>query len=150
MNKNTEEKESKGELETVNKATGGGLVNPANHLSDYIMKIADIYHPVVIARAGRKVSVMFSKGFWIDNAHQTYESGKALDNEEAQNDSGITTHISRLNSAEAVQVASSSQEAARTENTSSDGAEAQFLKEHAQSNDPLFSVNTLQGEPNHG
>lgn len=129
---------------------GGGMEYPANRLSEYIMKIADIYHPVVIARAGRKVSVMFSKGFWIDNAHQTYESGKSIDNEEAQNDSGITTHISRLNSAEKIQGANSSPEVARTENTSSDGAEEQFLKEHAQSNDSLFSINALQGEPNHG
>lgn len=131
-------------------AAGGGLVNPANHLSDYIMKIADIYHPVVIARAGRKVSVMFSKGFWIDNAHQTYESGKAIDNESAQNESGITTHISRLNNNDVLPNEDTNQQVAAKEQAS-EGAETQFLKEHAKSNSSLFSVHALQqGEPNHG
>ena len=63
-------------------AAGGGISNPANRVSDYIMKIADIYHPVVIARAGRRVSVMFTKGFWIDKKHQHVESGITLDTSE--------------------------------------------------------------------
>jgi conjugal transfer pilus assembly protein TraB len=76
-------------------AAGGALSNPANRISDYVMRIADIYHPLVVARAGRKVSVMFTKGFWIDKEHQVYESGKAINEGRAQNEPGVTTTISR-------------------------------------------------------
>ena len=71
-------------------AGGGALSNPANRISDYIMKIADIYHPLVVARAGRHVSVLFTKGFWIDKEHQVYESQKALDETHAQTESNTT------------------------------------------------------------
>ena len=67
-------------------AAGGALTNPANKISDYIMKIADIYHPIVVARPGRRVTVLFVKGFWIDKAHQKYESWKSIDNKQARND----------------------------------------------------------------
>ena len=60
-------------------AIGGALTNPANKISDYVMKIADIYHPLVVVRGGRKVTVQFTKGFWIDKAHQVYESGLSID-----------------------------------------------------------------------
>ena len=63
------------------------MSNPANRISDYIMKIADIYHPLVVARAGRHVSVLFTKGFWIDKEHQVYESQKALDETHTQTES---------------------------------------------------------------
>ncbi|BCA97267.1 hypothetical protein TUM19329_36280 (plasmid) [Legionella antarctica] len=76
-------------------AAGGALSNPANRISDYVMRIADIYHPLVVARAGRKVSVMFTKGFWIDKEHQVYESGKSINEGRAQNESRVTTTISR-------------------------------------------------------
>jgi len=80
-----------GQASTLLQSAGGGAVsNPANKVSDYIMKIADIYHPLVVARAGRRVSVMFIKGFWIDKAHQKFESGKAIDNQAAQNDDSAT------------------------------------------------------------
>src|SRR3990167_7526054 len=39
-------------------AVGGALSNPANRISDYVMRIADIYHPLVVAHAGRRVSVL--------------------------------------------------------------------------------------------
>lgn len=76
-------------------AAGGALSNPANRISDYVMRIADIYHPLVVARAGRKVSVLFTKGFWIDKEHQVYESGKSINEGRAENESGVTTTISR-------------------------------------------------------
>lgn len=75
-------------------AAGGALSNPANRIADYVMRIADIYHPLVVARAGRRVSVLFTKGFWIDRAHQTYESGKWIEAHKAQNDSEVNTSIS--------------------------------------------------------
>ena len=71
-------------------AGGGALSNPANRISDYIMKIADIYHPLVVARAGRHVSVLFTKGFWIDKEHQVYESQKALDETRTPPESNTT------------------------------------------------------------
>ena len=76
-------------------AAGGALSNPANRISDYVMRVADIYHPLVVARAGRKVSVMFTKGFWIDKEHQVYESGKSINEGRVENESGVTTTISR-------------------------------------------------------
>lgn len=77
-------------------ATDGAISHPAHRVPEYIMKIADLYHPLVVVRAGRRVSVMFIKGFWIDRAHQTYESGKAIDNEEAKLDAPqITTTVTR-------------------------------------------------------
>lgn len=76
-------------------AVGGALSNPANRISDYVMRIADIYHPLVVARAGRHVSVLFTKGFWIDKEHQVYESGKSINEGFSENNSGVTTTISR-------------------------------------------------------
>ena len=81
-------------------AGGGALSNPANRISDYIMKIADIYHPLVVARAGRHVSVLFTKGFWIDKEHQVYESQKALD--EIRTESESSTTVSRATGSEAI------------------------------------------------
>jgi len=62
-------------------AAGGALSNPANKISEYIMRIADIYHPMVVARAGRRVSVLFTTGFWIDKKHQKFESSKAVESD---------------------------------------------------------------------
>lgn len=76
-------------------AAGGALSNPANRISDYVMRIADIYHPLVVARAGRRVSVLFTKGFWIDKEHQVYESGKSINEGKAENEATVTTIISR-------------------------------------------------------
>lgn len=76
-------------------AAGGALSNPANRISDYVMRIADIYHPLVVARAGRRVSVLFTKGFWIDKEHQVYESGKSINEGLSENASGVTTTVSR-------------------------------------------------------
>ena len=81
-------------------AAGGALSNPANRISDYVMRIADIYHPLVVARAGRRVSVLFTKGFWIDKEHQVYESGKAIDENHVQNEPGVVTTVSEINSVE--------------------------------------------------
>ena len=81
-------------------AAGGALSNPANRISDYVMRIADIYHPLVVARAGRRVSVLFTKGFWIDKEHQVYESGKAIDENHTQNEPGVVTTVSEVNAVE--------------------------------------------------
>ena len=81
-------------------AVGGALSNPANRISDYVMRIADIYHPLVVAHAGRRVSVLFTKGFWIDPEHQVYESGKAIDESHVQNEPGVITTVSEINSVE--------------------------------------------------
>jgi conjugal transfer pilus assembly protein TraB len=74
-------------------AAGGALSNPANRISDYIMRIADLYHPLVVAKAGRRVSVLFTKGFWIDKEHQVYESGRAMEEtpEPSRNESLTTS-----------------------------------------------------------
>lgn len=45
-------------------AAGGLIANPTNRLADYLMKIADIYHPVVVVKPTRKVTVVFLQGFW--------------------------------------------------------------------------------------
>lgn len=83
-------------------AAGGALSNPANRISDYVMRIADLYHPLVVAKAGRRVSVLFTKGFWIDKDHQVYESGKSIDEGHAQNEPGVTTTVSRVTNVEQV------------------------------------------------
>lgn len=124
-------------------AAGGALSNPANRISDYVMKIADIYHPLVVARAGRKVSVLFTQGFWIDKEHQVYESGKSIDEGHAQNEAGITTQISRASDSsaqngDAPSTESSSQELMMGQNNR---LEQNFL---SQSGTPLFS--TVQNE----
>jgi len=58
---------------------GQGISKPADKITDYLMAIANMYHPIVVARAGRKVTVLFQAGFWIDKAHQGFESMKSID-----------------------------------------------------------------------
>lgn len=48
-------------------AAGGALSNPANKVADYIMKIADIYHPIVVVKPTRTVTVVFLQGFWAED-----------------------------------------------------------------------------------
>lgn len=129
-------------------AAGGALSNPANRISDYVMKIADIYHPLVVTRAGRKVSVLFTKGFWIDKEHQVYESGKSIDEGHAQNEAGVTTQISRASDSESQ---THGTEAQRNESNAQElmigqnnPMEQNFLKSQGQSSTPLFS--TVQNE----
>lgn len=130
-------------------AAGGALTNPANKISDYIMKIADIYHPLVVARGGRRVSVMFTKGFWIDKAHQTYESGKSI-NGGAQNQASISTTITRVGGTEFEKNENDSMQASPTHAVQSDTQTAsQFLNQNGISNEPLFSNVTPTGV-NHG
>ncbi len=124
-------------------AAGGALTNPANKVSDYIMKIADIYHPLVIARAGRKVSVMFTKGFWIDRAHQNYESGQSIDNHVAQNTSPIITTINR-GGTEGMVVEQESTSQPQTLQNETQTAQ-QFLNQNGLSQQPLFSTVSPQG-----
>lgn len=119
-------------------AAGGAVSNPANKISDYIMKIADIYHPLVVARAGRRVSVMFTKGFWIDRAHQTYESGKSIDDQSAKNESGITTTISRAGS-ESVPIGRGEHSTPNSSYQSETQTAQQFLNQNGLANQPLFS-----------
>lgn len=128
-------------------AAGGALSNPANRISDYVMRIADIYHPLVVARAGRKVSVLFTKGFWIDKEHQVYESGKSINEGHAENESGITTTISRAY--EATQGRSDEGNSLLNANGQEPMMQAQrmdnkFLSQQGQSTAPLFS--TVQNE----
>lgn len=126
-------------------AAGGAVSNPANKISDYIMKIADIYHPLVIARAGRRVSVMFSKGFWIDRAHQTYESGKSLDEQSAKNEAGITTTISRAGN-ERVTTGGGENNVPNSTYQSDTQTAQQFLNQNGLANQPIFSnVNPVGG-----
>lgn len=128
-------------------AAGGALSNPANRISDYVMRIADIYHPLVVARAGRKVSVLFTKGFWIDKEHQVYESGKSINEGRAENESGITTTISRAY--EGTQDRSDEGNSLLKANGQEPMMQAQrmdnkFLSQQGQSTAPLFS--TVQNE----
>lgn len=120
-------------------AGGNTLSNPANRIADYIMKIADIYHPMVVARAGRRVSVLFSKGFWIDRAHQVSESERRMDEKDAKKEEGITTTVSRASGDATLSEASSI-----VTNTSQD--EQQFIQDNGLTTTPLFS----SGETNHG
>lgn len=65
-------------------AFGQGAQNAGDKISDYLMKIADIYHPIVVAHAGRKVTVLFQAGFWIDKKHQDFESMQSIGDGQAQ------------------------------------------------------------------
>lgn len=127
-------------------AGGGALTNPANRISDYIMKVADIYHPVVVARAGRRVSVMFSKGFWIDRKHQVYESGKALDRRNTASQNAVTTTVTSNSGFEA-----NSADIASNQTPVQDKREVaqQFLQQNGVNTAPLFST-VPQGVSNHG
>ena len=131
-------------------AAGGGISNPANRISDYVMKIADIYHPLVVAKAGRRVSVLFTKGFWIDKEHQVYESGKAIDEQDVQHKSGVTTTISRESESEqTVTVDGDRQVQPNATNTlmqNSPNAEQDFMQQQGQTSMPLFSTIQQQGD----
>lgn len=124
-------------------AVGGAMTNPANKISEYVMKIADIYHPLVIARAGRKVTVQFTKGFWIDKAHQKYESGLAID-EKQHESSEVKVSQSKMNFQGETQQDSAHdnpfQMAAKaTTSKQLQPAEQQFLKQKLASSKPLFT-----------
>lgn len=128
-------------------AAGGALSNPANRISDYVMRIADIYHPLVVARAGRKVSVLFTKGFWIDKEHQVYESGKSINEGRAENKSGVTSTISRAYESgnDHLEEGSSLLKANRQEPMmQAQRLENKFLSQQGQATAPLFS--TVQNE----
>ncbi|MBA2649600.1 MAG: conjugal transfer protein TraB [Legionella sp.] len=140
-----------GEASTLaQSAAGGALSNPANRIADYVMRIADIYHPLVVARAGRRVSVLFTQGFWIDKDHQVYESGKSIHND-LDSAPCVTTTISRAydSSSEPMEEGASTNKNNTTEplmkaNLSMDN---QFLAQQGPSNAPLFS--TVQNEEPH-
>lgn len=133
-------------------AGGNALSNPANRISEYIMKIADIYHPLVVARAGRHVSVMFTKGFWIDKSHQAYESGKAIDDVEAKNETRVTTTVSRASGTTDYSsvTAANKEPSGVADSVPDDNVAQQFLNQNGLSNEPLFSHVKVPGEPNHG
>jgi conjugal transfer pilus assembly protein TraB len=134
-------------------AAGGGISNPANRISDYVMKIADIYHPLVVARAGRRVSVLFTKGFWIDKEHQVYESGKAIDERDVQQRAAVTTTISQEHEFEQrVSIEGDRQaptNAINTPSANSTNAEQDFMQQQTQASMPLFSTIQQQGN-SHG
>ena len=77
----------------VRTASGAAMATPATKLADYIMKIAEIYHPLVVARAGRRITVLFTKGFWIDKAHQNFDEGN-VSHSEAKPLTTTTTYTS--------------------------------------------------------
>lgn len=49
---------------------GNGVQNGAGKVSDYMMRLADIYHPVVTVKPGRRVTVIFLKGLWTDEGNE--------------------------------------------------------------------------------
>lgn len=57
---------------------GGGISKPSDKIADYIMDIANLIHPTVVARAGRRVTILFQAGFWLDQNHQKFESMKSV------------------------------------------------------------------------
>jgi conjugal transfer pilus assembly protein TraB len=123
-------------------AAGGALSNPANRISDYVMRIADIYHPLVVARAGRRVSVLFTKGFWIDKEHQVYESGKAIDESHAQNEPSVVTTVSEVNAEEPQAVTSPVGISLNRPETSFQGglpSEQEFIQQQALTRMPTVS-----------
>ena len=69
---------------------GEGISKPADKITDYLMAIANMYHPIVVAHAGRKVTVLFQAGFWIDKQHQKYESMRSIDSGHVQQTSTST------------------------------------------------------------
>lgn len=125
-------------------AAGGAISNPANRIADYVMRIADIYHPLVVARAGRRVSVLFTKGFWIDKEHQVYESGKSINEGLTENESSAKTTVNGIadSAVDGVSmVANDNQESTKLANSE---LENKFLSQQGQSNPPLFS--SIQNE----
>ena len=120
-------------------AAGGALSNPANRISEYIMKIADIYHPLVVARAGRRVSVMFTKGFWIDKEHQVYESGHAIDEGHDNKDLAVKTTVSRASNAELDNISEGQAIANNTIDTMNSNGAKEFIQQ-SNSSLPLFST----------
>jgi len=124
-------------------AAGGAITNPANKISDYVMKIADIYHPLVIARGGRKVTVQFTKGFWIDKAHQKFESGLAIDEKKKASSEAKTSHSRAINQNEIDQYKSQNSQiqmvTTGTELKHTQAAQKQFLGQKLASSEPLFT-----------
>lgn len=113
----------------VRTAGGAAMATPATKLADYIMKIAEIYHPLVVARAGRRITVVFTKGFWIDKAHQNLEEVKVSQN----TDKPLTTDASQT-TLDAIN-AKPKTEAFKEESQS---MEAEFTQ-NTQNQSPLFS-----------
>lgn len=133
-------------------SAGGALSNPANRIADYVMRIADIYHPLVVAKAGRKVSVLFTNGFWIDKEHQVYESWKSIDRGQAKNQANVSTVISRATDANSPMMPEGApQSMPNTPEAMMQGSnriEQKFLQQQGQPTTPLFS--TVQNEePSH-
>ena len=124
-------------------AAGGGLSNPANRISDYVMKIADIYHPLVVAKAGRRVSVLFTAGFWIDKEHQVYESHKSID--KAREAQASTTVSHAEGSIETITTHGTNEPVTMDSNATLNRpqfAEQDFMQSQGLQRGPLFS--TLQ------
>jgi len=125
-------------------AAGGGLSNPANRIADYVMRIADIYHPLVVARAGRRVSVLFTKGFWIDKKHQVYESGKSINEGLTDNESNVKATVNAASETTADQDSLLAGNTPESLKLSSMELENKFLSQQGQAKAPLFS--SIQNE----
>ncbi len=115
----------------VRTAGGAAMATPATKLADYIMKIAEIYHPLVVARAGRRITVLFTKGFWIDKAHQNFG-----ESEHSQNEDKPSTTTTTYTSLEAINA--NSQQGTADLKTDLSGAEGEFASQTQQAS-PLFS-----------
>ena len=125
-------------------AAGQGMTNPANKISEYIMKIAEIYHPIVLAKGGRKVSIMFTKGFWIDKAHQ--ENGDKSQNANEKHAESTMTSVSHSEGNTAFndnentnKVNMPSDLVPLSELNTNKNAEKIFLEQNAPTQPPLFS-----------
>ena len=107
----------------VQQAAGGGLSYPSEKISEYIMKIADIYHPLVVIKPGRKVTIVFNKGFWTDDSveKQTSESRQKKGYSQAR-------HYPNQNMPKATPTSRSSEQASLDE----------LLKNNPSLNKPLF------------
>jgi conjugal transfer pilus assembly protein TraB len=76
---------------------GAGISKPADKITDYLMAIANMYHPIVVAHAGRKVTVLFQAGFWIDKKHRAFQSMSSIN----QGESRVTkTIVQQTNAAQ--------------------------------------------------
>jgi conjugal transfer pilus assembly protein TraB len=126
-------------------ALGGAISKPADKITDYLMAIANMYHPIVVAHAGRKVTVLFQAGFWIDKAHQHYQSMRSV-NAQTKPVSPITTTrtISTSQSAGLSQKVAAASGVAVT--AAQHQAEGEFNQRNYQLGKGLFTPTPTTGE----
>lgn len=69
---------------------GGGTLQAGKTLSDYFIKRAEQYHPVIPVGAGVQVSVVFQEGFQLQYADVRKEKKPAISSQEKATGNGIT------------------------------------------------------------